>query len=438
MKVFQSVYFVSGLAAIAGLLFGYDTGVISGAILFIRQDFGLPPGEIGLIVSAVLIGALVGSAFCSQITDRIGRKGSLLIAAILYVLSSTSSALSQGVVELIASRFFLGIAIGISSLTAPLYLAEIAPAKLRGLLVSLNQLAITIGILSAYGIAYALSADQAWRWMLGIGVIPAAILGIALLMLPESPRWMMLKGKVDQARKILSKLRSGADIEPEIKEIEHSLSHEKANWKSLFSKPVRPALVIAMGLACFQQTTGINTIIYYAPTIFEKAGFGTASHAILATVSVGIINVLFTIISLPLLDRIGRRPLLIFGMTGMFLSLAIWGLAFQVGNLEAFRWVALACMLVYVACFAISLGPIMWLMVSEVFPLKLRGIGTSISICAQWGFNFLVSGTFPSLLHAIGPSYTFWLYAVLCLAGIIFVIKKVPETKGLSLEKIQF
>ena len=430
MAIFHSVTFVSGLAAIAGLLFGYDTGIISGAILFIKKDFDLSPSQIGMVVSAVLLGALIGSAFCSKITDRLGRRGSLMIASGLFVLASLGAAMSHTAFELMFTRLFLGIAIGISSLTAPLYLAEIAPAKSRGFLVSLNQLAVTVGILGAYCVNYALSLEGDWRLMLGLGAVPGAILGIALFFLPESPRWMVLRGRKEGARAILT--------DAEILEIEQSITHEKVNLRALFAPAIKPALIIAMGLAFFQQVTGINTIIYYAPTIFERAGFGDASHAILATMSIGVVNVLFTLISLPLIDRVGRRPLLIIGIAGMFVSLALCGVAFGMTDLTSFRWIALFCVLAYIAFFAISLGPIMWLMISEVFPLQERGLGTSLAVCAQWGFNMIVSVTFPSLLHAAGASMTFWFYAVLCLAGLVFVIKKVPETKGKTLEEIRF
>lgn len=437
MKAFGSIYFVSGLGAIAGLLFGYDTGIISGAILFIQKDFSISPTEVGLIVSAVLLGALIGSAACSQITDKLGRRGSLMIASGLFVLASMAAAASRGTSDLIFSRFFLGFAIGISSLTAPLYLAEIAPAKIRGLLVSLNQLAITLGILVAYGINYALSDSGAWRVMFLLGAIPGLILGIALFFLPESPRWMLLKGKKEAAKSTLDALRK-ADSSEELLEIEQSLKHERVNWGSIFSSALRPALIIALGLAFFQQATGINTIIYYAPIIFEHAGFQNASDAILASVVIGIVNVVFTLLSLPLIDRVGRRPLLIIGSLGMFLSLVLCGAAFASSGLENFGYLALICVLAYIAFFAISLGPIMWLMISEVFPLEHRALGTSLAVCAQWGFNILVSASFPDLLHAAGPSHTFWFYALICLLGLFFIIKKVPETKGKALEEIKF
>lgn len=432
MAFLNSVYFISGLAAIAGLLFGYDTGIISGAILFIRKDFNLSPGQVGMVVSAVLLGALLGSAFCSKITDRLGRRGSLMIASGLFVLASLGAAMAQSAPDLMFARLFLGIAIGISSLTAPLYLAEVAPAKVRGFLVSLNQLAVTIGILVAYAINYSLSAEGAWRLMFGLGAIPGVVLGIALIFLPESPRWMVLRGKREGAKAILDSLRAGENTQAEMLEIEQSINHEKTSFSALFTPAVKPALIIAMGLAFFQQATGINTIIYYAPIIFEQAGFGTASHAILASICIGVTNVIFTLISLPLIDRVGRRPLLIIGITGMFVSLALCGVVFGRHS------IALFCILAYIAFFAISLGPIMWLMISEVFPLQQRGLGTSLAVCAQWGFNMIVSSTFPSLLHAVGPSRTFWFYAGLCLIGLVFVIKKVPETKGKALEEIRF
>jgi sugar porter (SP) family MFS transporter len=438
MALFHSVYFVSGLAAIAGLLFGYDTGIISGAILFIRKDFDLSPTQVGLVVSAALLGALLGSAFCSKITDRLGRCGSLMIASGLFVLASLGAAMSQSAPDLMFARLFLGIAIGISSLTAPLYLAEVAPAKIRGFLVSLNQLAITIGILGAYGINYALSAEGSWRLMFTLGAIPGAILGIALFFLPESPRWMVLRGQKEGAKTILDSLRAGKNTDAEMLEIEQSVTIEKSSFASLLTPAIKPALIVAIGLAFFQQVTGINTIIYYAPTIFENAGFGTASHAILASICIGVTNVIFTLISLPLIDRVGRRPLLIMGVTGMFVCLALCGIAFGMTDIEGMRWIALLCILGYIAFFAISLGPIMWLMISEIFPLQQRGQGTSLAVCAQWGFNMIVSSTFPSLLHAVGSRFTFWSYAFLCLIGLVFVVKKVPETKGKVLEEIRF
>ncbi|MEI6805383.1 MAG: sugar porter family MFS transporter [Myxococcaceae bacterium] len=438
MALFKSIYFVSGLAAIAGLLFGYDTGIISGAILFIRKDFDLSPTQVGLVVSAVLLGALIGSAFCSRITDRLGRRGSLMIASGLFVLASLGAAMAQNAADLMFARLFLGIAIGISSLTAPLYLAEVAPAKIRGFLVSLNQLAVTIGILSAYGVNYLLSSEGSWRLMFMLGAVPGGILGLALFFLPESPRWMALRGQKESSKAILDSLRTGEDTQTEMLEIEQSITTEKGSFASLFTPAVKPALIISIGLAFFQQVTGINTIIYYAPTIFEHAGFGTASHAILASICIGITNVIFTLISLPLIDRVGRRPLLIIGVTGMFMSLALCGVAFGMTDIIGMRWVALFCVLGYIAFFAISLGPIMWLMISEVFPLQQRGLGTSLAVCAQWGFNMIVSSTFPSLLHEAGSRFTFWIYASMCLVGLIFVIKKVPETKGKVLEEIRF
>ncbi|MES2504043.1 MAG: sugar porter family MFS transporter [Myxococcota bacterium] len=436
MQIFRSVYFISGLAAIAGLLFGYDTGVISGAVLFIRRDFGLTPTEVGGVVSAVLLGALVGSAFCGRVTDRLGRRGSLMIASGLFIVASIAAALSESVFDLVMSRLFLGVAIGISSLTAPLYLAEVAPARIRGSLVSLNQLAVTIGILAAFGVNYLFSDSGDWRFMLGLGAAPAAVLGFALLFLPESPRWMVLKGRPDEARKTLEYLKFSG-IDEEISAIESSLTNEKIRFRSLFHTHVKSALMIALGLAFFQQATGINAIIYYAPLIFEQVGFPGASHAILATVSVGIINVLFTIISLFLIDRLGRRPLLLIGLAGMGVSLFICGLTFLSDSQEAFRWFALVSVLSYIAFFAISLGPIMWLMIAEVFPLQQRALGTSLAVCAQWAFNLAISASFPVLLHHLGGAHTLWSYTVMCVVGLFFTWRLVPETKGKTLEEIQ-
>ncbi|MBH1988656.1 MAG: sugar porter family MFS transporter [Myxococcaceae bacterium] len=437
MLSIRSVYGVSALSALAGLLFGYDTGIISGAILFIEKDFLVPVSDIGWVVSAVLLGALFGSAFCSQITDRLGRKGSLLIASGLFVLASLGAAGAHDIPDLIFSRFFLGFAIGISSLTAPLYLAEIAPASKRGFLVSLNQLAVTLGILIAYGVNYLFAESGNWRWMFLIGALPGGVLGIALLFLPESPRWLILKNRKGVAQRILNDIRQ-ADSSEELSEIEHSLKHDAISWTQVFSQTLRPALIVAIGLAFFQQATGINTIIYYAPIIFRHAGFQSSSDAILASVMIGTVNVIFTIISLFLIDRVGRRPLLLIGTFGMMVSLFLCGSIFLQVDRSLDGSLGLLSILAFIAFFAISLGPIMWLMISEVFPLEHRALGTSLAVCAQWGFNFVVSASFPDLLHFAGTTYTFWFYGLICLFAFWFIAKKVPETKGKKLEAIQF
>lgn len=432
-----TVYAVSIFAALTGLLFGYDTGIISGAILFIKKDFLLTSFQQEKIVSAVLFGALFGSACSGKLTDRFGRRKILFFTAFTFIIGSLFTAFAPSVQCLIVGRIILGVGIGVGSFTAPIYIAEIAPRQIRGMLVSLNQLAITLGIVFSYLVSYYFSAQGSWSWMLGLGVVPGSILLISTLFLPESPRWMILKGREVKARVVLQRIRGNENINKELEEIKNTVEIEKGARRLLFTKWVRPILFITIGLSCFQQVTGINTIIYYGPTIFQMTGLQQEGGAILATLVIGIVNVLFTIIALALIDKWGRRPLLILGLSTMFISLAALGIAFCFPGLAVLQWVAVGSMIIYIASFAVSLGPITWLIISEIFPLKVRGFGASLAISAGWGFNMLVSLTFLTLIELMGPSNTFWLYAFLCILGGFFVYYVVPETKGCSLEQIE-
>ena len=370
--------------------------------------------------------------------DHVGRKPMLIFDALLFIVGTLTTVLAFSITVLVIGRIIVGVAIGIASFTAPLYISEVAPAQYRGALVSLNQLAITIGILSSYTVDLHFSATASWRWMMGVGVIPAVLLLLGMLVLPCSPRWMVLKGRIKQARDTLKLVRNTNDVEAELQEIKEGLTLEKQGWGSLFQRWLFPVLLIGLGLAFFQQCTGINTIIYFAPTIFEMAGYNTAAGAISTTAIVGIANVLFTIIALPLLDMWGRRPLLLFGLTGMGLGLLLLSLAFHFGTgLPALKWLTLISMIIYIACFAMSLGPIMWLMISEIFPLKIRGLGSSLAVSASWFFNGVVTFTFKYMLEYFGTTGTFLIYAVMCFAGWAFVKQFVPETRGVSLESIE-
>lgn len=432
------VIFIASVAALAGILFGFDTGVISGAILFISKEFQLTPWMNGIVVSAVLLGALSGSAVGGRVADQMGRRRLLIVTAIIFIIGSVGSALATGTIMLALMRIIVGLAIGISSFVAPLYISEIAPVKHRGALVSLNQLAITIGIVLSYVVDYLFAHSGSWRWMMSFGVVPAIGLLIGMMYLPYSPRWMVLRGFDDKARKILQQIRGNMDVEQELSDIKQSVNVPNAHWTLLFKKWMRPALFVALGLAFFQQLTGINTIIYYAPTIFGLAGFHSEINAILATMGVGVVNVLFTVIGLPLIDRWGRRPLLLTGLVGMTISLFALGMAFHFASeISGLKWIALGSMVLYIACFAVSLGPIMWLIISEIFPLQIRGFATSSAIAASWGFNLLVAITFLSLIHSLGKSYTFYLYGLISVLGWLFVYYLVPETKNISLEQIE-
>lgn len=431
---------ISVVAAFAGILFGYDTGVISGAILFISKEFDLSAQMNGVVVSTVLMGAFFGAIISGRISDHIGRKMLLIIDAIVFIIGTTITCFAPTISILIIGRFIVGLAIGVSSYVAPLYISEIAPPKYRGALVSLNQLAITIGIMLSYVIDYFFAQEGGWRWMFLAGVVPAVCLLVGMICLPRSPRWMVAHGHLKKALKILRKIRGdGANIQAEIDEIQKSLKVQKGDWHMLFSKVVRPTVIIGVGLAFFQQVTGINTIVYYAPTIFEMAGFHSSVSAILATMGIGVVFVIFTIIALPMIDTVGRRPLLLWGLVGMAIGLLVLSWAFfeKEHNLFFLRWFTVGGMILYIASFSVGLGPIMWLMISEISPLRLRGLGSSLATCVNWASNWLVALTFLTLVDFISASGTFFVYFVISIIAIFFIYLKVPETKGVTLEQIE-
>lgn len=435
--------FIPMIAAFAGILFGFDTGVISGAILYINHTFALDALMVSVVVGMVLLGAFTGALFSGKVTDHYGRKVMLLFDAVVFVIGTLISAFAPNVWVLIVGRFVVGFAIGIASYTAPLYIAEIAPLKYRGALVSLNQLTVTIGIFISYVVDYyfSLLGTAQWRWMLGAGVVPAVLLFLGVLTLPRSPRWLVAKGKLTLALATLRKVRHEHEylIHKEFEKIKSSCKQEKGSWKMLRNKKIRPAFYIAAGLAVIQQVTGINTILYYAPTIFKNAGFASGSTAILATMVVGAVFVLSTVVALPLIDRIGRKPLLYIGMGIMTVGLACLAAAFHGQNLQsgATTYLAVFSMMLYIVGFGISLGPIMWLMIAEIFPLNARGFGSSIATGVNWGANWIVAMTFLFLLTHFGARGTFEIYATITLLSLIFVYAYVPETKGVSLEQIE-
>lgn len=433
------IYAVSAIAALAGLLFGFDTGIVSGALLFIKNDFVVSTEMQELIVSSVLFGAMFGSLSSGRLTDSFGRRRLMLIISALFVIGTLIASFATSVAGILFGRLFIGFAIGMGSYTAPLYIAEVAPSNLRGGLVSLNQLAITIGILCSYIINYSFTnLDSSWRWMFGIGLVPALMLSVGMLFLPESPRWLVAQNQIERATQILRRLRNTQQVNVEIDEIRNSLQIKQASFKEIFSPWIRPVLFLGAMLGLIQQVTGINTIIYYAPSIFQLAGFENTSTSILATVGIGIVNVLATIFAIIYLDKIGRRPLLLVGLVGMCASLLGLSAAFHTGtDVGTLRWVAIACTFTYIICFAFSLGAMLWLLVSEIFPLEVRGMAMGVAVFSCWFWNFVVSSTFLTLLNALGPSLTFFIYATLCLVSLIFCYYKVPETNGVTLEQIE-
>ncbi|HEC98721.1 MAG TPA: sugar porter family MFS transporter [Nitrospirae bacterium] len=432
------IYIVTAISALGGLLFGYDTGVISGAILFIKKRFMLSATLEEFVVSFVLVGAVIGAVVGGRLADRFGRRRVIIVASALFACGSLGTALALSVAWLVAGRFVVGVAIGIASFATPLYISEISPEDIRGKLVSFNQLAITIGIVVSYLIGYALSSSGNWRLMFGLAAIPSSILGIGMFFMPSSPRWLVSRAMMDKARTVLEQIRGTSDVDEELRGIQEGLAQQSGNWKALAGPLLRPALIVGIGLAVLQQITGINTVIYYAPTIFQFAGFQSASTAILATVGVGVINMVITIVAMQLLDRVGRRPLLLIGLAGMIFSLGMLGFAFQLPNLsKAMGWVAVGSLMLYVGSFAIGMGPVFWLLISEIYPLKIRGLAMSIATVANWGANFIVALTFLSMIKILGRSGTFWVYALVGIVAWLFSYFLVPETRGRSLEYIE-
>ncbi|HEX2910928.1 MAG TPA: sugar porter family MFS transporter [Chloroflexia bacterium] len=432
------VYFVSALAAFNGLLFGFDTGVISGALLFIKKDYNLNSTMQEVVTSAVLVGAVIGAAIAGFLTDRLGRRITIIGTAVVFVIGAISTSLAPFLWWLIISRGVVGLGIGVASFIGPLYISELAPPKARGSMVTYNQLAVTVGILVAYLVDLAFSPAGAWRWMFAVHVIPATILGIGMIFVPDSPRFLVLKGKEKKAREVLNRIRPKGGVDEELQDIkEKTQGEEKQGWKELFSPMLRVALIVGIGLAILQQVTGINTVIYYAPTIFREAGINSNTSSILATTIVGVVNVLFTIVAVLLMDRVGRRPLLLIGVAGMVIGLAGLGVVFLFNANGGLAWFAIGCTLFYTASFAIGLGPVFWLLISEIYPTKVRGRANSIATVANWAANLVVALTFLTLFDLIGKPGTFWLYAVIGIGTWVFSFFLVPETKGKSLEDIE-
>ncbi len=420
------------------MLFGYDIGVISGAILFIKSEFALSPLAEEIVISAVLLGSLLGAAAGGTLADRYGRRRMLIGTALVFGAGAIGAALAPGTVSLIVARLVAGTAIGIASFVSPLYISEIAPVAIRGKLVSVNQVALTSGIVLSYLVDYAFAASQDWRWMFALAAVPAALFAAGLMFIPDSPRWLAGRGHPDKALAVLQRIRSPEQAQAEIKDIRHSIAQQKGRWSELLTPALRPAMIVGVGLAIAQQVTGINTVIYYAPTIFKFAGIASASAAILASVGVGVVNVLLTLVAMQLIDRIGRRPLLLCSLGGMGAGLLLLGLAFALPQLGGMLgWIAVVSLMFYVGSFAVGLGPVFWLLLSEIYPLSVRGRAMSVGTLANWTANLAVALTFLSLTQGLGKPATFWLYGAITAASWVFAFFFVPETMGKTLEQIE-
>lgn len=436
------IYKATLVASVGGLLFGYDTAVISGAIGFMRTFYHLSDIMTGWVASCALLGCIIGAMYSGKLSDRIGRKKVLMLSALLFTISSVGTSLAPNLWIFVVFRIIGGMGIGIASMLSPMYISEMAPAAIRGRLISIFQLGIVTGILVIYFVnAYiagihneSWNISTGWRWMFGSGVIPSIIFILLLLTVPESPRWLAGQKRHAEALAILNKINDPESAQQELSSIQESLKDEKPFSLVALKEPkLKRTLVIGILLAIFSQITGINAIMYYAPEIFKSTGVGSDS-AFMQTVLVGIINVAFTFVAIRFVDTWGRKKLLLLGISGMAICLFIIGFAFY---MQQQGYLILIAILGYIACFAMSMGPLAFVVIAEIFPTKARATAMSIATFFLWLAVFLVSQTFPVLIGAIGSAYTFWLYMAVAIIAFLFIWKKIPETKGKTLEEIE-
>ncbi|AKG33915.1 sugar porter family MFS transporter [Paenibacillus durus] len=439
------VLLVSMVAALGGFLFGFDTAVMSGANGLLRARFALGNFMLGWTVSCLIIGCMAGAAISGSIGERFGRKKVLIAAAVLYTAGIFGSAVSPTLGMFITARMIEGLAIGITSTLCPLYNAEIAPARFRGRLVAMNQMATVSGIFLGSFLALGVSSmgndawdvSTGWRIMFGTGIVPGLLFLTLLFLVPESPRWLIKKGRAAEALPILLKIHGEELAKKEVLDIKQSFAQDeeaKAASGRRLTPVLRTVLIVGIIVAMLQQITGINAVMYYAPEIFRQTGAG-ASGSLTQTIMVGLVNLIFTALSLWLVDKLGRKVLLLAGSFFMTVSLAIIGFAFHTGRTDG--PIVLICILVYVAAFAISLGAVVWVILSEIFPSRIRGLATAVATMALWGADFAVSQSFPPLLSSAGPAITFWIFAATSLFTLLFTWRVIPETKGKSLEEIE-
>jgi SP family arabinose:H+ symporter-like MFS transporter len=436
------IYQCTLVAAIGGLLFGYDTAVVAGAIGFIQEKYQLSAAMTGWAASCALIGCMIGAMVAGGLSDKLGRRKVLMISAWAFAISSVGIMAPMGLTSFIVFRMIGGIGIGIASILSPMYISEIAPASIRGRLISIYQLGIVIGILLIYFVNAAIAGlhdhnwnvESGWRWMFGSGLLPSIVFIVLLLRAPESPRWLAAQNNWTGAEDILRKINGDIKAREEMEAIRVSLNEKQASFGELLRPGLRTALIIGIFLSVFSQVTGINVIMYYAPEIFKATGDGSSS-ALTQTVWVGGINTLMTLVAIKYVDKLGRKKLLLIGAAGMAICLALVGLAFYQQATTGY-WV-LAGILLYISFFAISLGPLTFVVVAEIFPNQIRGRAMGVAIFFLWLSVYIVSQTFPMLLDAIGTAYTFWIYMVMSVLAFLFIWRSVPETKGKSLEEIQ-
>jgi SP family galactose:H+ symporter-like MFS transporter len=424
-------------ASLGGFAVGYNLGIIAGALLSVRRDFGLSAFQQGALASVLPLGALAGGLTTTRLADAVGRRRTLLLAAGAFIASSVAAAVAGSYGVLLAARGAAGVAVGAASSTVPLYLSEIAPPRVRGRLVTINQLMLTLGILASYCVGLAFHSAGSWRSMFAVGTVPAAALLIAMLRAPETPVWLAAHGRADRAREVIAQVadRDEADRLIGGAPDAEAARRQESGGPAILRSAARPALVIGVTLAVLQQFSGINTIIYFGPTIMEKSGL-SASNSLVSAIIIGVVNVAATVVSFRLVDRLGRRPLLRLSLLGMVVSLTLLGLSLEVALGAAGSWLSLLCSVGFVASFALGMGPVFWLLIAEIFPPGARASGASISTAVVWCANFAVGLMFLPLAGAIGQGPTFWVFAAVCVVALVFVERYVPETKGRPLADI--
>lgn len=431
---------IAVLAAIGGFLFGYDTGVISGASLYMERSLHFGSFGESWIVGSLLLGAVAGAAVSGWSADVLSRRWTKFVSGCVYAAAALGSAFAPDLVFLCSARFVLGLAVGTASFVSPMYISEQSPKSLRGGFTALNQVMVTLGILVAYIADFALQGVAGnWRWMVGLGAVPGVALAVGMALVPHTPRWLVEHGRKEEAREVLEHSREPSEVDEELGEIEEVARRQGSfGWRNLVGRRVRPLLIVGVVLAVAQQLIGINTVIYFGSTILKYTGFST-NVSVGRTVYLGIVNWAFAAIAVLLLDKVGRRPLLLTGTAGTILSLVALGFYFHQGAAfqHANPYFALAAIMAYLAFFEISLGPVFWLMIAEIFPLRTRAKAMAAATMANWIFNFLVSYFFLDLTGAVGRDWTFWLYAGFGLCAVTFFFFKVPETRNRSLEQIE-
>tara|TARA_B100000745_G_C20141235_1_gene391251 strand:- start:37 stop:1371 length:1335 start_codon:yes stop_codon:yes gene_type:complete len=425
----------STAAALGGLLFGFDTGVISGAIHFIKIEFNLNAYQEGFAVSNLMIACVIGALLAGPIADWTGRKKVLILCAVLFTVSAILSALPRSFTELVIARFIGGMGVGMASVVSPMYIAEISPAKIRGRLVALNQLAIVVGILLSYLSNWLLvdTGINNWRYMLVAEILPAITFLVGLFFIPESPRWLTKEGLEKEALDVLNVVAGEANADHELQEVKKSLAEKRTSLKELLHPSLRRVLIVGILFSLFAHITGIDTIIYYGPIIFLESGFKTDS-ALLASVMIGITNLIFTFVGMAMVDKAGRKLLLLVGLAGMGISMTLVGLCMQSDMISA-KWTLLWIM-TYIASFAMSIGVVIWVYLSEIYPTRVRGQALSVATMVLWLGNVILTQLFPVMMERFGGG-TFYIFSFICLLAFIFTWTMVKETKGVSLEEIE-